>query len=393
MSQFHYIEDLLELKGVIVTNIDNQRFFTNIYIELPVKKHTCPCCGLKTSSIHDYRNQTIKDIPIHTKPTYLIYRRRRYKCLVCNKRFSEENSFIAKYQHKTSRLNLFILDKLKNLISMSFISKEFHVSIPTVARIMDTISKAKPKYLPKVLSIDEFKGGFGFGKYQCILCNPSKRKVIDIIPTRTESYLHAYFRQYPKDERDKVKYIVIDMWRPYYTCMSRLFPKATIIIDKFHFIRQINWALENVRKRVQKNLKKPLRIHFKRSKKLLNMKYSKVHINHKWRLKKMFDISADLKLAHKLKEDFYEVVSASDSTEARMKLNEWIIKAEKSNLNEFKAAIRAFENWKKPILNSFDHPYTNGFTEGYNNKIKVLKRVSFGLKNFERSRNRILSLI
>lgn len=47
---------------------------------------------------------------------------------------------------------------------MSFISKEFHVSIPTVARIMDTVTKSKPKYLPDVLSIDEFKGNFGFVK-------------------------------------------------------------------------------------------------------------------------------------------------------------------------------------------------------------------------------------
>ena len=47
-------------------------------------------------------------------------------------------------------------------------------------------------------------------------------------------------------------------------------------------------------------------------------------------------------------------------------------------------------NWSEYILNSFDVPYTNGFTEGCNNKIKVLKRVCFGVRNFETFRNRIL---
>ena len=393
MSQYYYIEDLLELKGVRVTNVDNNPKETKITIECPVSTHVCPSCGENTNRVHDYRLQVIKDIPIHTKPTFLVYRRRRYKCIHCQKRFSENNDFVAKYQHKTSRLNLFILDKLKNLVSMSFISKEFHVSIPTVARIMDTVEKSKPKHLPNVLSIDEFKGNFGFGKYQCILTDPSNRKVLDIIPTRTEAHLHAYFRQYPYDERKRVSFVVIDMWRPYYSCMSRLFPKAKIIIDRFHFIRQINWALENVRKREQKYLSKPLRIHFKNSKKLLNMKYSRVHINDYWRLNKMFEISSDLKIAHQLKEDFYFVMASKDSVEARIRLNDWIDIAKASGLKEYEAAIRAFNNWKEPILNSFDHPYSNGYTEGFNNKIKVLKRISFGLRNFERSRNRILHLI
>ena len=59
------------------------------------------------------------------------------------------------------------------------------------------------------------------------------------------------------------------MWKPYYSCMSDLFPKATIIIDRFHFVRQCTWALENVRKRLQKELPKTDRLYFKHSRKLL----------------------------------------------------------------------------------------------------------------------------
>ena len=49
-------------------------------------------------------------------------------------------------------------------------------------------------------------------------------------------------------------------------------------------------------------------------------------------------------------------------------------------------------NWGKSILNTFDYPYTNGFTEGCNNKIKVLKRNAYGYRNFEKFRKRILHM-
>ena len=60
------------------------------------------------------------------------------------------------------------------------------------------------------------------------------------------------------------------------------------------------------------------------------------------------------------------------------------------HLSEFRECTRAIHNWGKLILNSFDVPFTNGFTEGCNNKTKVLKRVCYGMRNFPRFRNRIL---
>lgn len=48
--------------------------------------------------------------------------------------------------------------------------------------------------------------------------------------------------------------------------------------------------------------------------------------------------------------------------------------AQLSNLSEFKACLTMLSNWSKYILNSFECPYTNGYTEGINNSIKVIKR-------------------
>lgn len=113
----------------------------------------------------------------------------------------------------------------------------------------------------------------------------------------------------------------------------------------------------NVRKREQKRMQKEERLFFKHGKRLLHKKIEK------------------------LKDE-----------EAKKELEIWIEMVKESNLKELKEAITAFTNWKEEICNSKLVKYTNGYTEGCNNKIKVLKRNAYGYKNFERFRNRILHI-
>ena len=83
-------------------------------------------------------------------------------------------------------------------------------------------------------------------------------------------------------------------------------------------------------------------------------------------------------------------MNSKSSTEAKLKLRKFINAASVSELDEFNSVLITLANWAKYILNSFDCPYTNGYTEGMNNKIKVIKRNAYGFRNFENFRNRIL---
>lgn len=91
-----------------------------------------------------------------------------------------------------------------------------------------------------------------------------------------------------------------------------------------------------------------------------------------------------------LKERFYKVSNAKSSSEARELLKEWIDLARRSGIKEYISCANTLIRWFKEIVNSFDVPYTNGYIEDFNNKIKVIKRNAFGFRNFERFRNRIL---
>jgi transposase len=93
------------------------------------------------------------------------------------------------------------------------------------------------------LGIDEFRGNTNKTKYHCILTDIESGLPVDILSNRTEASLIQHFRKYQYTQQLKnVEIIVIDMWLPYFTVLREIFPQATIVIDRFHMVRQAMWG-------------------------------------------------------------------------------------------------------------------------------------------------------
>lgn len=383
------ISNLLDLKDIYVKNIKHNDHTVKLYLTSTSKPTQCPACNNLTSRVHDYRNQVIKDLPIMNKHTFLILRKRRYVCS-CGKKFYEKYNFLPRYRRMTNRLAAYICTKLTQCVPITSVAQEVNLSPPTVTRIFDNVQYPRALTMPSVLSIDEFKGNTEYGKYQCTLVDVKKKKIIDVLPDRKQDYLIEYFSSIPRFERDKVKFFVSDMWKQYADLARIYFPNAKIIIDKYHFIRQVSWAIENVRKRVQKTMPANLRRYFKRSRRLILKRNEKLTYEEKIQLENLLYYNDDLRQAYLLKEQFFDICHMTKYSEQRKAFSNWIKYAETQNIPEFKSCIKTYRNWHKEILNAFKYGYTNGVIEGYNNKIKVLKRVSYGVRKFNRFRNRIL---
>ena len=385
MLMKNYTAKLLNLEDVIVTNVENISNQLHIYIELPRRKHRCPCCGAQTDCVHDYRKQTIKDIPL-ARYTFLHLRKRRYRCS-CGKRFFENNTFLPRYHRVTARLVAEIIQAFKSTVSAKEIGNRYNVSSITAMRYFNLFNK-KLTNLPEVISLDEFKGNAGGEKYNSILVDPQNGVVLDILPNRYENHLVKYFLQFPN--RNEVKYFICDM-NPHFRRVAKIcFPQATVVADKYHVIRQVYWALENVRKNEQKQLSKNLRKYFKRSRGLLMKKSDKLTVEEMNNLALMFEIAPRLADAYRLKNEFLSVIRSESSAVGRQRLADWLFSVELMDLSEFCDCTKAYHNWATEILNSMDVPWTNGFIEGCNNKTKVLKRVCYGMRNFNNFRKRIL---
>ena len=386
-----FIKNLLDLKGVIVKKVRYKKNFVKIHIELPVREQTCPHCKSKTTKIKDYRAQIIKDVPIRFKTTLLSYRKRRYQCKECGKTFYEKAHFLAKQARKTTRVTEFIVDKLKTKQSMKDIAKDADVSVATVSRLLPPLA-VSAKSLPEVLCIDEFKGNTGYYKYQVSLMDGKTRKPIDIIECRYKSHLFDYFNKFSLEQRKKVKYVVIDLWKAYKDLAKTYFPNAKVVADKFHFTRYATEAVDIVRKQVQEKLSRSERKYFKHSRKLLLSKYSNLKTEkQKEELQYiLINYSENLRRAYREKEELLQLVHEEDKVKAIEKLNGWIRRNLESDIPSLRNCAKTYFNWVEEIRNAIKVPYSNGSMEGYNNKIKTLKRIAFGFRNFTNFKARIL---
>jgi transposase len=385
-----YITGLLGIQGIEIDSVKETEKTIEIAIGTTPKYPPCPHCGSTHTAVHDYRLQRAKDLPFRGKTIILLLQKRRYRCKDCGKRFFEKYSFLPRYHHMTQRVYTHILRALRQSRSMKSVAEEFGVSSNTVSRVFDILSYTLYK-LPSVLAIDEFKGNSGGEKYHAILTDPNRHELLDIVQSREQHTLFEYFNGFK--HRKHIEYFIMDMWEPYKTLAKHFFPNATIVIDKYHYVRQVYWALDRVRKRAQKQFKDEKRLYFKRSRKLFYLPYDKLDNDRREQLRHMLDQHDDLLTAWQLKELFHKFNRCTDYKQSEQLLREWILTAQEAALPEFKDCITAFLNWFRYILNSKLTPLTNAFTEGKNNKIKVLKRNAYGYRNFTRFRNRILHAV
>ena len=384
----NHTTQLLDMEHMEITNINVSSTQIVLHLQMKRRPEKCPACDSLTDAIHDYRTQIVKDCPVQGKVLYWKYRKRRYRCANCGKRFYEKNWLLPKWHRLTNRLALQVIGRLSEKVSRKDIAKEFRVSESTVCRWMNLTEYGKPGKLPRVLSIDEFRVNTGGERFQCILTAPEERRILDVLPNCREARIAEYLRSFPN--RNEVDYFVCDMKKEYISLARTLFPNAKIVIDRFHVVRYCTWSVENVRKRVQKDLYPDERKYFKRSRTLLLKHKNELSAPAKEALIRMLRFRKDLADAYLLKEKFYAFMESKDSTEARKRLHEFGLYAATADLPEFEPLMSVLRNWSKYILNAFDCPYSNGFTEGSNNKIKVIKRIAFGYRSFFNLRQRIL---
>lgn len=390
MEAYDVIKDFLGLSNdLIITKINYDETKIEFCCELEKREQICPNCSKKVNRIHDYYTQKIKDLSVFNKNSYIVIRKRRYRCS-CGKVFQEKNEFVNKSQRMTKRMFMEIINNLENECSFTSVGEKFGVSVNTVIRAFNKVNypKANLKNV-EVLSIDEFKGNTGGEKYNCILADPKRKIVLDILPNRKTFFIFEFFRNL---DRNDVNFFVSDMWKPYKELADNFFKNAKFVVDKYHWIRQVSFAFENVRKEEQKKFSKNMRKYFKRSKSLLTKRFKFLTNEQKQQVNIMLYYSEKIRISYNLKEEFLEILECKNREEAKEKLTDWIMYAQSCDLKDFEKCANTMSNWSTGILNSFDTPYTNGFIEGCNNKIKVLKRNAYGYRNFERFRNRILHM-
>ena len=409
----YYILLGLDRKVYKVMNIVRERGIIEVELKSKKKKVRCPECNKFTSSVHS-KLKPIKSVYLDScgQKVNLIIHKRRFHCYNCGKIFTEEMNLNTKNGNISNKTKIQIRkDLLDYNMTMKQIALKNRVSDYIVREELEEATDLIPdfqKNLPRVISFDEFKADTKEGKYAFILNDPIHKKVLDVLPSRKKERLIQYFTN--TENRRSVEYIISDMYEPYLLVQQIMFPKAKYVVDKFHYIRYIMNALDQIRIKLQNKYgerSKEYRLLKNKKNVSLLRKYSN-EVNwwveqERYRngriirilpgeiIQEMLSISDELRRGYQLKELFLDIVHHAPYEDAKRQLRDFIDLCRESKIEEFIEASNTIENWLEYIVNSFiDKRYTNGFTEGTNNKIKVIKRVAFGYKNFNFLRKRIL---
>ncbi|MTI67374.1 MAG: transposase [Firmicutes bacterium] len=106
-------------------------------------------------------------------------------------------------------------------------------------------------------------------KYGVVISDPINNKIVDVLISRKKEDLIKYFESWTDEQRVKIKYFCMNMWGPYKSVAKAVFPKAKVVVDKFHLVARINKSLDEIRKQVQKRVNKVARKKFYMSKTIL----------------------------------------------------------------------------------------------------------------------------
>ncbi|ACK68398.1 transposase IS204/IS1001/IS1096/IS1165 family protein (plasmid) [Rippkaea orientalis PCC 8801] len=388
--QLNLMTNLLQLEGVTVINY---QIIKEIGIVLSVEKiepnATCIYCGSKTRKVHQNNELTIRDLPWGEKSVYLKINRRQMRCEHCQKKFTEELSYVPKKRTYTERFRKKIIEEvlnsdIKNVAKRNGVSEQ---EIETMLKdVGEDLNQEKPRELRR-LGIDEIAVIKGQGNYYVVLVDLERGVIVGILEKRIEEEVLKYLEAWGEEVLTKIEEVSIDLWKPYKNIVNKLMPQAEVVADRFHVMKQVNEELDAQRKTLKReakelkdtNQKEEILSGLNKSKYVLLKNEEDLNEEQKEKLEQVYKTSEVLSKMHQLKEEFRDIFETqSDWVSGLFELANWCQKA----YSLYPKSCGTIRRWIGEIIAYFDQGTTQGIVEGINNKLKLIKRRAYGFRNF-----------
>ena len=412
MSQNHFnptcfgIEDKNINIVAAETETDHNQVTEVIYGYLMGKPFAkCPYCHHAHVIRNGFRQSNIHLTSAGDHQRLLRLKKQRWLCHSCQRTFGPQTNLTKGHDSLAQALKSQIMNLVRLGMPASQIALITHCSPSTVIRTIDerVQSQRRVARLPHNLCFDEFRSVKHAMSFIC--CDADTHQLVAKLSNRLSRSIIDYFEnRYSLSERQAVKTVVVDMNAQYSQFIHRLFPKAEIIIDRFHITQLAGRALDAARIQTLKGLSD----HRSRTYRIMKSQWRLFH-------KDFTDINADKPIylrgvneymtqqnaidlvidqfpdfdnVYQTYQRLMRAIKTKNVHEMSQLLNEY-----QPQHNQMDVVIQTLKHYHHYVLNSLIYPYSNGPIEGLNRKIKDLKRHCYGFRNMTNFFKRIDCLL
>ncbi len=385
---------------VLETEINDQGEII-ITVESTLAGTKCKHCGREIDAFHQHAEWiTIRHFSILGRPTYIRMRPKRYHCPHCARRKGKKKVTTtqqlpwhpAKSPH-TGPYAEYILVQLINSTIKDVSLKTglgYDEVAGIVARNIQTKSNWEEFESLAELGIDEISIKKGHRNYVVIITarlSDGNVKILAVLPNRKKKTVKKFLRSIPQRLVETMGSVCLDMWPHYIAAVKEVFGnQVRITVDRYHVAKKYRDGADQLRKKELRRLKKELAAEEYQELKGHMWVYRKKKVamdaDEKDLLERLFVRAPGLEKAYTLREDLTAIFEQSLSKEAATKeIEEWRTQVKESGLTCFNSFLTTLDNHRDYITNYFVKRHNSGFVEGFNNKIKVIKRRCYGIFN------------
>ena len=363
----------------------------SVIINIKKKGRTgiCPVCNKKRRKVIETRIRKIRDKNIAEEKCFIVIKSYRIICRGCF-RGMEKLDFVLPGEKFTKRFADYIYSLCEKM-TLSDAAETAMINWRTAKKIDKKKLQEKFKDLKNVnltrIGVDEIAYEKGH-KYLTIVRDVDNG-VIWVGDKRKKETLDKFFAELGKEKSKQITVAVMDMWDPYIKSI-RENTNAEIVFDKFHISKKINEAVDQIRKKEFAKADPEERLKMKKKRFLILYRNKNLDNEKREELRTLLDINKNLQIAYLLKEQILDIFDERVKENAIQRFEKWKENVHKAEVEEFRKVIKMMETYWYGIENYFTHRVTNGASEGYNNKINIIKRRAYGFKDIEYFKLKIL---
>jgi transposase len=360
------------------------------------KKTACGCCGAVHRSYYDKKVRRIRDLSCGDARIYLEMEVQRVQCKRCSKVKQEKLTWLADNPFYTKRFSYYVGRKCRAM-TVTDVAKELKLDWHTVKTLekeyMQEQLRRNPVAAPRAIGIDEIS----LRKrhiYRIVVSDLERGRPIWFGgEDRSKESMDMFYQWLGPKKAKKIQLAVMDMWKAFEKSAEKNVPHAAILYDKFHVIRHLGEALDKVRKMEYGRLSGKDRSYIKGQKYTLLSNRENLTLDGRKALKKLLTANKRLNTAYLLKESFGQLWSYRTEGWARRFFDNWKNSLKWQRLKPYEKFAEMIERHWDGIA-AYSRPENKvslGFVEGLNNKIRVIQRRAYGLRDEEYLRLKILT--